>query len=110
MNSSVCSAWKKLKLLCTIGETSRTLDTRSREHDNGLKKHKAYKPMHKHMCNHPPGQRPCFLTKATKFFSDPLTRQINEGVGINPSKLSLGLMINSKSEFLQGVLARVTVK
>jgi hypothetical protein len=91
------------------GETSRTLYTRSREHANGLKKQKADNPMHKHMCNHHPGQRPAFSTKVTKFFSDPLTRQINEGVRINHSKSSLGFLMNSKSEFHQGAVPRVTV-
>ena len=41
---------------------------------------------------------------------DPLTRQINEGVRINNTKSSLGMLMNSKAEFHQGAVARVTVE
>ena len=66
--------------------------------------------MYKHMSNFHPGQEPNFITKATKFFSGPLTRQINEGVRINNTKSSPGMLMNSKAEFHQGAVARVTVE
>ena len=70
------------------GETCRTLYTRSREHANGLKKHKTDNPMHKHICNHHFVPKPQLLNKSNKVFSDPLTRQINIGVIINHLKSS----------------------
>ena len=62
------------------GETSKTLYKRSTQHEYGLNRKKADNPMFKHMSNFHPGQEPDLIMKATKFFSDPLTRQINEGV------------------------------
>ena len=91
------------------GETSRTLYTRSKEHCTGQKKKKDDNPMHKQQANFHPGQEVQFSIKAIRFFNDPLTRQINEGVRINHSKSTPGYLMNSKSEFHQGVVARVTI-
>ena len=66
--------------------------------------------MYKHMSNFHTGQEPNFIMRATKFFSNPLTRQINKGVRINNTKSSLGMLMNSKAEFNQGAFARVTVE
>ena len=63
------------------GESSRTLYTRSKEHCAGLRQKKADNPMHKHQANFHPGLEADFSIKATRFFNDPLTRQINEGSG-----------------------------
>ena len=65
--------------------------------------------MFKHMFNFHPRQKPNFTTKATRFFSDPLTRQVNKGIKINNTKSNTGLLMNSKSEFQNGVVARVMV-
>ena len=91
------------KIALYHGETSKTLYKRSTQHASGLSKQKA------DMSNFHPGQEPSFTTKATKFFSDPLTRQINEGVRINNTNSSPGMLMNSKAEFHQGAVARVTV-
>ena len=50
---------------------------------------------------------PSFDIRPIAFFKDPLTRQINEGVRINNSKADAGYLMNSKSEFRQGEVARV---
>ena len=50
-----------------------------------------------------------FNIKATKFFKDPLTRQINEGVRINNTQSSPGCLMNSKAEFRQGEVSRVVL-
>ena len=47
--------------------------------------------------------------KALQFYKDPLTRQINEGVRINNSRSTPGYLMNSKAEFRQGEVARVTI-
>ena len=91
------------------GETNKRLFKRSTHHVYGLRTKKADNPMYNHMSIHP-GQEPNFTTKATKFFSDPLTRQINEGVRINDTKSSPGMLMNPKAEFHQGAVARVTVE
>ena len=91
------------------GESSRTLYTRSKEHWSDYGKRKADKPLFKHQKNLHPGQVAQFNIKATKFFKDPLTRQINEGVRINNSQSSLDCLMNSKAEFRQGEVARVVL-
>ena len=98
------------KIALYHGETSKTLYKRSTQHAYGLNKKKADNPMYKHMSNFHPGLEPNFITKATKFFSDPLARQINEGVRINNTRSSPGMLMNSKAEFHQGAVARVTVE
>ena len=47
--------------------------------------------------------------KALQFYKDPLTMQINEGVKINNTRCTPGYLMNSKSEFRQGEVARVTI-
>ena len=91
------------------GESSRTLYTRSKEHWNDYNKRKADKPLYKHQKNFHPGQVAQFKIKATKFFKDPLTRQIDEGVRINNSQSSPDFLMNSKAEFRQGEVARVVL-
>ena len=91
------------------GESSRTLYTRTKEHMNGHASKKKDNPIYKHQTNFHPGQEPNYTMKALKFFKDPLTRQINEGVRINNSRSSPDHLMNSKSEFRQGEVARVAV-
>ena len=91
------------------GESGRTLYTRSKEHQRDLEKKKADNPMFKHLQNFHPGEVAKYNIKSTRFFKDPLTRQINEGVRINNSKSNPGLLMNSKSEFRQGEVARVVL-
>ena len=64
-------------------------------------------PLQKHTKTYHPGKEPDFEIKVVDFFMDPLTRQVNEGVRINNSQSDPGLLINSKSEFRQGVVPRI---
>ena len=42
-----------------------------------------------------------------RFFNDPLTRQVNEGIIINMSLATDDRVMNSKSEFRQGVVPTI---
>ena len=90
------------------GETSRTLYARAKEHlrpGTGCED----KPLIKHTRKFHPGKDPAFDVRAVEFFQDPLTRQINEGVRINNSKSHPTLLMNSKSEYIQGAVPRVVI-
>ena len=57
------------------------------------------------------GERQEYVYKAEKFFRDPLTGQIHEGVRINKSLEDTNCkLMNSKSEFRQGVVPRIEIK
>ena len=47
--------------------------------------------------------------RAESFFSDPMSRQIYEGVSINNSPSTPGHLMNSRAEYQQGEVARVVV-
>ena len=91
------------------GQSSRTLPTRTKEHVAGYRKNHQDNPIVKHQANFHPGLQPKLSMKALLFFKDPLSRQINEGVRINQSKSTPGYLLNSKSEFRQGEVARVNI-
>ena len=91
------------------GESSRTFYTRTKEHMAGYTSKRKENPILKHQTNFHPGQEPNYIMKALKFYKDPLTRQINEGVRINNTRSTPGYLMNSKSEFRQGEVARVTI-
>ena len=50
-----------------------------------------------------------FEFQAEKFFSDATSAQIYEGVSINNTPSNEGYLMNSKSEYQQGEVARVQV-
>ena len=52
---------------------------------------------------------PEFQFQAEKFFSDATSAQIFEGVSINHTPSDEGFLMNSKSEYQQGEVARVVV-
>ena len=91
------------------GETSRTFLTRSNEHMTGYASRRKDNPLWKHQTNFHPGLQPTYNMRTLKFFKDPLTRQINEGVRINNTRSTPGFLMNSKSEFRQGEVARVAI-
>ena len=91
------------------GESSRTFYTRTKEHLAGYATKKEDNPMLKHQLNFHPGVDPDYSMRVLQVFKDPLTRQINEGVRINSNRSTPGYLMNSKSEFRQGEVARVTV-
>ena len=85
------------------GESSRT-----KEHMDWFVSKKEDNPMFKHQSNFHPGLEPNYTITMTalKFFKNPLTRQLNEGVRINNTRSSPGLLMNSKTEFRQREVAR----
>ena len=92
------------------GETSRPLYTRAKEHLQQTQRGDINdKPLLKHTNTFHPRKEPSFEITVNKFFMDPLSRQIDEGVRINNSESDNGLLINSKSEFHQGVVPRVVM-
>ena len=97
------------KMAVYSGETSRTFYTRTKEHLSGFATKKEDNPMLKHQSNFHPGVDPNYSMRVLQVFKDPLTRQVNEGVRINNNRSTPGYLMNSKSEFRQGEVARVTV-
>jgi hypothetical protein len=92
------------------GETSRTLYTRQREHFSGLAAKKENNPLLKHTELYHPDTPPSFEFRAEKFFTDPCSKSIYEGVSINRSASTEGYLLNSKAEYKQGEVARVTIQ
>ena len=66
-------------------------------------------PLHKHQTNHHQGEEPNMQFRAEKFFADPTSRQIYEGVSINNSPSTPDYLMNSRAEYKQGEVARVVV-
>jgi hypothetical protein len=91
------------------GETSRTLYSRQLEHVKGLSGRKENNPLYKHKELHHPDTDPTFEFRPERAFPDPISKQIYEGVSINNSPSSPGLLMNSKAEYRQGEVARVVL-
>jgi hypothetical protein len=93
------------------GETSRTLYTRQKEHLAGLVARRPNNALYKHqeIHHHQDTTAPVFEFRQEKIFSDPVSKQIFEGVSINHSPSSPGLLMNSKAEYRQGEVARVII-
>ena len=91
------------------GETSRTLYSRQQEHLRGLLGRKENNALYKHKELHHPNIDPQFEFRQEKAFPDPVSKQIFEGVSINNSPSSSGLLMNSKAEYKQGEVARVVL-
>jgi hypothetical protein len=91
------------------GETSRTLYTRQKEHMAGLAGRKPENALFKHQELHHPTGSPQYEFQPEKFFPDPMSKQIYEGVSINHSPSSAGHLVNSRAEYRQGEVARVVV-
>ena len=83
--------------------------TRSKEHFSvDRQNNEETKPLLKHNNMFHPNKELDFEIKLVGFYNDSLTRQINEGVRINNDNSTGGYCMNSKSEFRQGVVPRVT--
>ena len=87
------------------GESHKTLYSRQKKHNTDLDTRKDFNAMFKHQTNHHNGGQP----KLEKCFKDPMERIIYEGVSINNSPSSHGLLKNSKAEYKQGEVARVVM-
>ena len=92
------------------GETSTTCYTRQKEHLSGWERRRDNNPLWKHHQLHHPDTPPEFEFKPEKFFNDPLSKSMFEGVSINRSPSTEGYLMNSKAEFRQGEVARVVVE
>ena len=87
-----------------LGETSRNLYTRAKEHQQKRKSKSADSFMASHQAEKHKGERVNFKAKVEKSFQDCLTRQISEGVYIRRSEVPL---MNTKSEWHQPSLWQV---
>ena len=86
-----------------IGESSRNLYTRGKEH---MQKYNNKKQCHesfiwRHQEEKHAGAQPAFGAKVTGMFRDCLTRQVSEGVSLRRSDMRV---LNSKSEWHQPAL------
>ena len=87
-----------------IGETSRNLYTRAKEHKDNFEKAKDDSFMFIHQQEEHRGEAGNFKAKVVKSFRDCLTRQISEGVYLRRSDEHV---LNTKSEWHQPCLWRV---
>ena len=87
-----------------LGETSRNVYTRGKEHDDKFKNQAEDSFMSKHQDSKHPGQPGMFAAKVTGTFRDCLSRQVSEGVHIRRCEYQV---MNSKSEWHQPALWRI---
>ena len=90
------------------GETGRTIRIRQLDHLSDLENRRKDTPLVKHWLKMHPSQKPKFKIKILKKFSDPLTRQVDEGLRIyqtNPE-----LILNSKSEANHPKIMRISLE
>ena len=91
-----------------IGETSRCIGERGREHWRDFKQCRDDSHIWKHHILHHGGEgQPTFLLRPVQYFNSALTRQIAEAVRIG--RLGEGVVLNSKSEFNRCKLGRLTL-
>ena len=76
------------------GETHKTLYSRQKQHNADLDSRKESNAMFKHKTNNHNGDQAEFEFKHEKSFKDPMERIIYEGVSINNSPSSPGLLMN----------------
>ena len=87
-----------------IGETSRNLYTRGKEHEYNYGSITKESFMREHQAEQHDSQPPRFTAKVTGRFGDCLTRQVAEGVAIRRCQTAV---LNSKSEWHQPALWRI---
>ena len=93
-----------------IGETSRSLYERAKEHYDGARKGEAKNHMIKHkLMEHGGEQGPNFNMKARKYFRTALARQVAEAVLIR-RRGGEGAILNSKGEFNRSYIPRLQVE
>ena len=91
-----------------IGETSRSIAERGKEHWRGYMEGKEDNHIWKHHVLHHGGEgHPNFLIRPIQYFKSALTRQVAEAVRIG--RLGEGVVLNSKSEFNRCKLGRLTL-
>ena len=93
------------------GETSRTLYSRLIEHTRSQENKQDDNPLFKHDETIHHGVKQKYSFEPQRFFLDRLTRQVHEGVRINRTlKDTTCRLMNSRSEFRQGVFPRVEIR
>ena len=89
-----------------IGETSRSIAERGKEHWRGYKEGRDDSHIWKHhVLHHGAEGQPTFLLRPVQYFNSALTRQIAEAVLIG--RLGEGVVLNSKSEYNRCKLGRL---
>ena len=94
-----------------VGETSRTIKERSKEHwgaFKGGKKAKEGSHIYKHQEIYHPGEEPNFVMRDVEFFKTALSRQTAEAVRIH-RRGGAGAVLNSKSEYNRSYIPRLKV-
>ena len=87
-----------------IGESSRNLYVRAKEHEDSYRRGRRKSFMGKHQRKKHNGLAGVYKAKLTGSFMDCLTRQVSEGVSIRRSQVEV---LNSKTEWHQPPLWRV---
>ena len=91
-----------------VGETSKSLYERGREHWKDFKSNLENSHIMKHHIIHHGGiGEPSFFLRPVRYFSTPLTRQIAEAVRIE--QWGESIVLNSRSEFNRSKIPRLTL-
>ena len=91
-----------------VGESSRSLQERIKEHWGSYKRKEEGSHIRKHQDLQHPGEEPNFLVKAVSFHRTALGRQIREAVRIR-RRGGEGRILNSKAEFNRSYIPRLVV-
>ena len=91
-----------------VGESSRSLQERGKEHQGDYKARSEKSHMHKHRMVHHNGEDPQFILKAVKYFKTALSRQTAEAIRIRRRGGESGVL-NSKAEYNRCFIPRLTV-
>ena len=86
------------------GETSRTMYSRGEEHLKSLNRKDQDSVLWEHCLSHHGGEQVPFTMRATGYYAEPLSRQINEAVRIYHSNKTM----NRKSEWRKAAVPRAT--
>ena len=93
-----------------VGESSRTLFERSKEHQKDWESRKTESHIAKHQgAAHGLGEEPDFIIKPVRFYKTALSRQIGEAVRIR-RRGGAGAILNSKSEFSRCKIPRLVLE
>ena len=92
-----------------LGETSRSLHERAREHVNDANSVNAKSHIVKHWLetHHELNEPPRFRFQVKRCFKDCLTGQLSEASAINRSR---DILLNSKNEYVTNCITRITVQ
>ena len=91
-----------------VGETSRSIHERGKEHWGGVRSSNQKNHMIKHMEMEHKGEQPCFTMKVVRHFKTALARQVSEAVRIR-RRGGEGAILNSRGEFNRCHIPRLKV-